>query len=89
MSIPDNRPIVEDDFAPPPLPPPRYVGGPPFEQIQHSFANRHNRELSETSSYGSLGQSPESDRPYFKRHTSDRTIKIDRDEGYHSLASTL
>ncbi|KAI0136756.1 hypothetical protein BJ170DRAFT_29814 [Xylariales sp. AK1849] len=93
MSIRDNRPIREDDIAPPPLPPPRFAPtGPPFEHPQAPFANRHSRDLSrdsETSSYGMLGQSVEADRPDFKRHMSDRTIRPDRDEGYHSLASTL
>jgi hypothetical protein len=91
MSI-RNRPSLEDDIAPPPLPPPRYVPvDPPFEFSQPSFANRHNRDLSgdsQASSYGSVPHSPEPERPGFRRHASGKTIKPE-DEGYHSLASTL
>ncbi|KAH8677642.1 hypothetical protein BX600DRAFT_430977 [Xylariales sp. PMI_506] len=88
MSIPDTR--TQDDIAPPPLPPPRFVGQP-YEHTQPAIGNRHNRDFSRDSesSYGSLGQSPESERITFRKRTNDRNMRPDRDEGYSSLASTL
>jgi hypothetical protein len=75
MGIPDKCHQTEDQIAPPPLPPPRYA---PL-----GSANQHNRDISResVSSYGSL-DSPELGQ--WARKPYDN-----RDEGYHSLASTL
>lgn len=92
MSIPESRQSIEDDHAPPPLPPPRFVplGGPPPHAYPESL-NRHSRNPSggswktEASSFGSPRRSLERERPDNRRRTSDRTIKPERDEGYHSF----
>ncbi|KAI1873748.1 uncharacterized protein JN550_003017 [Neoarthrinium moseri] len=83
MGIP-KRPQREDEIAPPPLPPPRFIGEPP------SFAN-HNRDYSQgsTSSYGSLDHSPKADRPGHGRYGTSKTMRLDRDEGYHSFEPSL
>lgn len=89
MTIPDTV-RTEDDIAPPPLPPPRLPfgsSGLPAEFL----AGRHSRdqpgESWASSGFGSPGHDFE--RLDYKRRISDRTIKSERDEGYHSLNSNL
>lgn len=83
MSIP-SRPIPEDDIAPPPLPPPRFV-----TELHQQFepGHQHTSSLDSRSSWGSSGHSPDHERPRFERKNSDTgTIRpIQKDEGYHSL----
>ncbi|KAH6657618.1 hypothetical protein BKA67DRAFT_193710 [Truncatella angustata] len=81
MGIPNHR-QTEDDIAPPPLPPPRYVGpGPMPEPSRFPTPDRRNGGFSlesQTSSLDSLGHSPRGFRKEFHR-----------DEGYHSISSNL
>ncbi|CAJ2511693.1 Uu.00g073180.m01.CDS01 [Anthostomella pinea] len=87
MSIPNNRHLAEDD-APPPLPPPRYVPimgfpGPP----------RHDRipSIDSSGSWDSPKRDAEVDRPRFgNQENEQRAARPNhRDEGYHSLNSTI
>lgn len=96
MSIPDNRLSIEDDLAPPPLPPPRFapVGGPsphgfPESMTRHSRIPSSGSWKTDASSFGSPGRSLEQERPDYRRRTSDRTIKPERDEGYHSFDTNV
>jgi len=86
MSIP-SRTIPEDDVAPPPLPPPRYI-----HDLGASFEPRHQHtsSLDSRGSWDSPSHSPDQDRPRFERKNSDTgTIRpMQKDEGYHSLNST-
>ncbi|KAI2642341.1 hypothetical protein GGS21DRAFT_301160 [Xylaria nigripes] len=87
MSIPNNRRIAEDD-APPPLPPPRYLPGtvpsvPPGQDHFSSFDSH--------ASWESMRRDGESDLARFTKQGGDRTAgrPHQRDEGYHSLNSTV
>ncbi|KAH7040185.1 uncharacterized protein B0I36DRAFT_370979 [Microdochium trichocladiopsis] len=86
MSIP-SRSIPEDDVAPPPLPPPRFL---PELNSQFEPRHQHTSSLDSRSSWDSPGHSPDQDRPRFERKNSDTaTIRpVQKDEGYHSLNST-
>ncbi|KAI0479149.1 hypothetical protein GGR56DRAFT_665011 [Xylariaceae sp. FL0804] len=87
MSIPNQREPPEDEFAPPPLPPPRYpyamgLPGPPrHDRIPSDHSNgswdspRRDSDI-ERSRLGREGHGPSSRQPH-------------RDEGYHSLTSTV
>ncbi|GAP88586.1 putative C2H2 finger domain-containing protein [Rosellinia necatrix] len=82
MSIPNNRRIAEDD-APPPLPPPRFVPGvgPPGPQTHDRFPSIDSNASWEGSMRDSGG-----DHLQFRKQDVRRP---QRDEGYHSMASTL
>ncbi|KAI1411185.1 hypothetical protein F5Y13DRAFT_63930 [Hypoxylon sp. FL1857] len=87
MAISNRRRIAEDD-APPPLPPPKFIPGlgqPP----RH---DRHDRipSIDSNASWDSTRQDLEHDRPRFGRSDTDHgPIRPQRDEGYHSLNSTI
>ncbi|KAK6071752.1 hypothetical protein SCUP515_07756 [Seiridium cupressi] len=102
MGIPSRRLPTEDQIAPPPLPPPRFVG-PMSGQSHPPTTSRHDRDFSfkkENSSYG-VGSNTSSygirsdTSSYGSLDHSPRTERRgfrtsrapDRDEGYHSLHS--
>ncbi|KAI2632127.1 hypothetical protein GGR54DRAFT_19392 [Hypoxylon sp. NC1633] len=79
MPISNNRRTADDD-APPPLPPPRFLPG------------QHDRipSIDSSASWDSTRQELDHDRPRFGRTDSGHgTIRSHRDEGYHSLNSTI
>ncbi|KAK8086782.1 hypothetical protein PG994_001756 [Apiospora phragmitis] len=88
MSIP-NRPRTENETAPPPLPPPRYVpvDGPQPDR-NHQAPRDHYEGSFKLGSRGfeSPGHSLDVDGPNYMRRESVKSVK---DEGYHSLASTM
>ncbi|KAL7624092.1 hypothetical protein AAE478_005649 [Parahypoxylon ruwenzoriense] len=86
MSIPNSHRLAEDD-APPPLPPPKFIPG-----LGQPGPVRHDRipSIDSNASWESSRQDLEHDRPRFGRSDSDHpTIRPHRDEGYHSLNSTI
>lgn len=89
MGITNRRPQTEDQIAPPPLPPPKYVG-PMHERPESSMRPHHDHKpfasSAEPSSFDSFGHSPRNERRV--PHKSYSRTGLDRDEGYHSLAST-
>lgn len=90
-----GRYTTEDMKAPPPLPPPRFAPVNGLLEPGSSYNTPHHRRdeseeslrsfRSESSGFGSMDVDP----PSFMLKQSDETVKPDRDEGYHSLASTL
>lgn len=81
--ISNRRAPREDDIAPPPLPPPRFLdqpnpldGHPPYQSYQQEF----NFSKGGFNSYDSLDNSPRHDRRNYSR-------TLERDEGYSSLMS--
>ncbi|KAK6845330.1 c2h2 finger domain containing protein [Apiospora arundinis] len=89
MSIPNNRPRTENDIAPPPLPPPRYVpvDGPSLEITRQPPRDNFEGSFKLGSrGFESPGHSLDTDGPNYMRRESLKSIK---DEGYHSLASTM
>ncbi|KAI1820116.1 hypothetical protein F4861DRAFT_533911 [Xylaria intraflava] len=93
MSIPNNRRIAEDD-APPPLPPPRYLpgAGPPGPPAPLGPSSHdHFSSLDSHASWDSMRRDGDSDQLRFMKQSTDRTIGRlhQRDEGYHSLNSTV
>lgn len=82
MSIPNNRRIAEDD-APPPLPPPRFLPGiapgPPVHDRVPS--------IDSNASWDSVRRDSENDHMRFRKQEFGRPHQ--RDEGYHSMNSTL
>lgn len=88
MSIP-NRPRTENEIAPPPLPPPRYVpvDGPPLDSSRQPPRDHFEGSFKLGSrGFESPGHSLDIDGPNYMRRESVKSIK---DEGYHSLASTV
>ncbi|OTB03462.1 hypothetical protein M426DRAFT_12609 [Hypoxylon sp. CI-4A] len=86
MPISNSRRLAEDD-APPPLPPPKFVPG--LGQPQPA---RHDRipSIDSNASWDSTRQESDLDRPRFGRADNDHGIvRPPRDEGYHSLNSTI
>ncbi|KAK8077650.1 C2H2 finger domain-containingprotein [Apiospora saccharicola] len=88
MSIP-NRPRTENEIAPPPLPPPRYVpvDGPQLDSSRQPPRDHFDGDfkLNGRRGFESPGHSLDIDGPNYMRRESVKSIK---DEGYHSLAST-
>ncbi|KAI0469258.1 hypothetical protein F4859DRAFT_505551 [Xylaria cf. heliscus] len=82
MSIPNNRRIAEDD-APPPLPPPRFLPGvlpgPPVHDRVPS--------IDSNASWDGTRRDSENDHMMFRKQDFGRPHH--RDEGYHSMNSTL
>ncbi|KAK6208321.1 hypothetical protein LQW54_006945 [Pestalotiopsis sp. IQ-011] len=83
--ISNRRAPREDDIAPPPLPPPRFLdqqnpldGRPPYQTYQQEF----NFSKGGFNSYDSLDNSPRHDRRNYPR-------TLERDEGYSSLMSNV
>ncbi|XXG97263.1 hypothetical protein Hte_003559 [Hypoxylon texense] len=86
MPISNSRRIAEDD-APPPLPPPKYLPG-----LAQPGTFRHDRipSIDSNASWDSTRQELEHDRPRFGRNDHDHgPMRPQRDEGYHSLNSTI
>ncbi|KAI5863540.1 hypothetical protein GGS23DRAFT_538817 [Durotheca rogersii] len=86
VSIPNLRRRAEDD-APPPLIPPKYIPG-----LEQPGSVRHDRipSVDSNASWESSRHDLEHDRPRFGRCDSDQPIvRPHRDEGYHSLNSTM
>lgn len=88
MPISNSRRLAEDD-APPPLPPPKYLPG----SVQPGTF-RHDRipSIDSNASWDSTRQELEHDRPRFGRNDHDHDhgpMRPHRDEGYHSLNSTI
>ncbi|KAI0853947.1 hypothetical protein F5Y00DRAFT_63160 [Daldinia vernicosa] len=86
MPISNSRRLAEDD-APPPLPPPKYLPG-----LGQPAPTRHDRipSIDSNASWDSTRQESEQDRPPYGRSDNDRGIgRSHRDEGYHSLNSTI
>ncbi|KAI1129815.1 hypothetical protein F5Y10DRAFT_276479 [Nemania abortiva] len=83
MSIPNNRRIAEDD-APPPLPPPRFLPSmaPPGPPNHDRFPS-----IDSNASWESTRRDSESDHLRFRKQDIGRPLQ--RDEGYHSMNSTL
>ncbi|KAI1442485.1 hypothetical protein F5Y02DRAFT_261092 [Annulohypoxylon stygium] len=87
MPISNRHRIAEDD-APPPLPPPKFIPG----LGQPLQPTRHDRipSIDSNASWDSTRQDPEHDRPRFGRTDNEHGIvRPPRDEGYHSLNSTI
>ncbi|KAI0440395.1 hypothetical protein F4803DRAFT_471128 [Xylaria telfairii] len=83
MSIPNNRRIAEDD-APPPLPPPRFLPGvaPPGPPVHDRVPS-----IDSNASWDSVRRDSENDHMRFRKQEFGRPHQ--RDEGYHSMNSTL
>ncbi|KAI1780935.1 hypothetical protein F4818DRAFT_20947 [Hypoxylon cercidicola] len=86
MPISNSRRLAEDD-APPPLPPPRFLPG-----LVQPGPVRHDRipSIDSNASWDSTRQELEHDRPRFGKNDHDHgPMRPHRDEGYHSLNSTI
>ncbi|KAI6092921.1 hypothetical protein F4821DRAFT_113201 [Hypoxylon rubiginosum] len=86
MAITNHRRIAEDD-APPPLPPPKFLPG-----LAQPGTFRHDRipSIDSDASWGSTRQELEHERPRYGRNDHDHgPMRPQRDEGYHSLNSTI
>ncbi|KAI0385621.1 hypothetical protein F5Y04DRAFT_188964 [Hypomontagnella monticulosa] len=85
----NNRHRIAEDDAPPPLPPPRHLPGTgPPEPARHDRIP----SIDSNASWDSNRQELEYDQPSFRRVEHDRGIvrpHRERDEGYHSLNSTI
>ncbi|KAI0161586.1 hypothetical protein GGR57DRAFT_362766 [Xylariaceae sp. FL1272] len=82
MSIPNQRRLAEDD-APPPLPPPRFLAGMGPGVNHDRFPS-----IDSNASFDSFRRESDGDQLRFKRQDV-RPRPQHRDEGYHSLASTI
>ncbi|KAI0181559.1 hypothetical protein GGR52DRAFT_567779 [Hypoxylon sp. FL1284] len=86
MPISNSRRRAEDD-APPPLPPPKFLPG-----LAQPGPVRHDRipSIDSNASWDSTRQDSEYDRPRFGMSDHDHgPVRPHRDEGYHSLNSTI
>lgn len=83
MSIPNTRRIAEDD-APPPLPPPRFLPGMGLPGPQN-----HDRFPSIDSPESWEGSRRDSDGDVIRFRKQEVARQLPRDEGYHSMNSTI
>ncbi|KAI1506355.1 hypothetical protein F5X99DRAFT_462 [Biscogniauxia marginata] len=87
MSIPNNRHLAEDD-APPPLPPPKYV---PISGLAGPPSHDRIPSIDSNASWDSPRRDVENDGSRLSRIENDQGFmrRQHRDEGYHSLNSTV